>query len=137
MGIDYVLGCESKKTEADIDIESDTGGEHKQPSHSFKCCVQSSSDMDLTDVRMCCRSHSFNHSTTLTSLTIIYSCGWVDTNPRRKLGHRDVTELTPSQQDEGVIAQPTDIAGTQPSHFLHTHTHTPCGCRSWWKTTMS
>lgn len=45
----------------------------------------------VTDVWMCA-SNALITSTTITSLTISYSCAWVDMNPQRKLGHRVATQ---------------------------------------------
>lgn len=70
----------------------------------------------LTDVWMYCCSQSFDHSATVTRLSIIYSCAWVGTDPQRKRGRRDVTSAHTTTQRGGEWADTKP-----PSLMLYTH----------------
>lgn len=78
---------------------------------------------------------SFDHSTTDTSLAIIYSWAW---------GRHGPTEETRSQRCDSAYSRDelwhhvSERASARACARAHTsHRHAPCGCRSWWKTTMS
>lgn len=117
--------------QAEIDMETDTQ-ERKYTAITFmiKSSVQFSSNLDcpvrenraggrvLTDVWMYSCSQCFDHSTTVTSFTIIYSCAWDDMDPLRKLGHRDATRLTRSQWGEESEHRWT----CKDPYCTHTHT---------------